>query len=231
MGAVEETAVSAGVAGRAVSDGEGAGAFRAAGVACSAESCRRVHHKTSEPDQRKLRSTRVETIYRSGRYRGRIPAAVRHRHQPSTVENYCCQGTTHRSWDRDRRPVRYPRPGTASPEATDPTPLLGIRPATSAITYKAEMSGVPVAVVDPRNTSRTCSQCGYCDKANRVSQATFRCRHCQWTGHADHNAACNIAALGHRTYRAAQSTAPIAATPPTASGNVSSKPGPSGPSS
>ena len=99
------------------------------------------------------------------------------------------------------------------------------------ITYKAEMSGVPVAVVDPRNTSRTCSHCGYCDKANRVSQATFRCRHCQWTGHADHNAARNIAALGHRTYRAAQSTAPIAATPPTASGNVSSKPGPSGPSS
>ncbi|AII04418.1 RNA-guided endonuclease InsQ/TnpB family protein [Rhodococcus wratislaviensis] len=99
------------------------------------------------------------------------------------------------------------------------------------ITYKAERAGVPVAVVDPRNTSRTCSQCGYCDKANRVSQATFRCRHCQWTDHADHNAARNIAALGHRTYRAAQSTAPIAATPPAASGNVSSKPGPSGPSS
>jgi IS605 OrfB family transposase len=99
------------------------------------------------------------------------------------------------------------------------------------ITYKAERAGVPVAVVDPRNTSRTCSQCGYCDKANRVSQATFRCRYCQWTGHADHNAARNIAALGHRTYRAAQSTAPIAATPPTASGNVSSKPGPSRPSS
>ncbi|WP_346842789.1 transposase [Rhodococcus sp. A14] len=92
------------------------------------------------------------------------------------------------------------------------------------ITYKAERSGVPVAVVDPRNTSRTCSQCGYCDKANRVSQATFRCRHCQWTGHADHNAARNIAALGHRTYRAAQSTAPIAATPPAASENVSTNP-------
>ncbi|MFE5701903.1 RNA-guided endonuclease InsQ/TnpB family protein [Rhodococcus koreensis] len=74
------------------------------------------------------------------------------------------------------------------------------------ITYKAEMAGVPVAVVDPRNTSRTCSQCGHCDKANRVSQATFRCRHCQWSGHADHNAARNIAALGRRMYRAAQST-------------------------
>jgi IS605 OrfB family transposase len=96
------------------------------------------------------------------------------------------------------------------------------------ITYKAARAGVHVAVVDPRNTSRTCSHCGYCDKANRVSQATFRCRHCQWTGHADHNAACNIAALGHRAYRAAQSTAPIAATSPTASGNVSSKPGPLG---
>ncbi|MHB8544561.1 MAG: RNA-guided endonuclease InsQ/TnpB family protein, partial [Leptospirales bacterium] len=32
------------------------------------------------------------------------------------------------------------------------------------ITYKAVMEGVSVVTVNPRNTSRTCSVCGYCDK-------------------------------------------------------------------
>ncbi|WP_308198242.1 transposase [Rhodococcus sp. ARC_M6] len=74
------------------------------------------------------------------------------------------------------------------------------------VTYKAEMAGVPVQVIDPRNTSRTCSRCGFCDEKNRRSQARFVCRECGWTAHADHNAARNIAALGHEKYWAAQST-------------------------
>ncbi|NMM86161.1 transposase [Rhodococcus sp. SRB_17] len=77
---------------------------------------------------------------------------------------------------------------------------------------KAEMAGVPVQVINPRNTSRTCSKCGYCDEKNRRSQARFECRECGWAGHADHNASVNIAALGHEKYWAAQSTVPIAAT-------------------
>jgi IS605 OrfB family transposase len=85
------------------------------------------------------------------------------------------------------------------------------------ITYKALAAGVPVAVVDPRSTSRTCHRCGRCDRANRPSQAVFRCRGCDWTGHADLNAALNIAALGYQSYRAAQSTVPKAATPLTSS--------------
>ncbi|RVW10940.1 transposase [Prescottella agglutinans] len=80
------------------------------------------------------------------------------------------------------------------------------------IEYKAEMAGVPVQVVDPRNTSRTCSQCGHCDAANRRTQSVFRCRGCGWAAHADHNAARNIALLGHKDYWAAQSTEPRAAT-------------------
>ncbi|WP_441347203.1 RNA-guided endonuclease InsQ/TnpB family protein [Rhodococcus sp. OK302] len=80
------------------------------------------------------------------------------------------------------------------------------------VTYKAEMTGVPVQVINPRNTSRTCSQCGFCDEKNRRSQARFECRECGWTAHADHNAARNIAALGHEKHWAAQSTVPIAAT-------------------
>ncbi|MFD0364894.1 RNA-guided endonuclease InsQ/TnpB family protein [Nocardia sp. GCM10030253] len=85
------------------------------------------------------------------------------------------------------------------------------------ITYKAHAAGLPVQVINPRNTSKTCHHCGHYDPANRPSQALFRCHDCGWTGHADHNAALNIAALGHQSYRAAQSTVPKAATPLTAS--------------
>lgn len=62
------------------------------------------------------------------------------------------------------------------------------------LTYKGQLYGVPVVTVDPRNTSRTCSRCGHCEKANRKSQCDFRCRQCGFACNADHNAAINIAA-------------------------------------
>lgn len=61
------------------------------------------------------------------------------------------------------------------------------------IAYKAQIAGVPVAKVDPRNTSRTCSKCGYIDKANRKSQSEFVCQHCGFSLNADVNGAINIA--------------------------------------
>lgn len=64
--------------------------------------------------------------------------------------------------------------------------------------YKAALLGIPVIAVDPRNTSRTCSACGHCEKANRVSQAEFKCRQCGYSTNADFNAAINIAARGSR---------------------------------
>ncbi len=64
------------------------------------------------------------------------------------------------------------------------------------IAYKAAIAGVPVERVDPRYTSRTCSQCGHCEKANRKSQSEFVCKHCQYCANADVNAAINIAAGG-----------------------------------
>jgi IS605 OrfB family transposase len=64
------------------------------------------------------------------------------------------------------------------------------------ITYKARLAGVPVALVDPRNTSRTCSQCGHCAKANRKTQAEFHCLSCGHQANADLNAAQNLRALG-----------------------------------
>lgn len=58
--------------------------------------------------------------------------------------------------------------------------------------YKARLAGVPLYTVDPRNTSRTCSVCGHCEKANRQSQASFLCKSCGFAAPADYNAACNI---------------------------------------
>lgn len=66
----------------------------------------------------------------------------------------------------------------------------------SFLSYKAQMNGVRVIAVDPRNTSRTCSACGHCEKANRKSQSEFVCKVCHHSQNADLNAALNIRALG-----------------------------------
>jgi len=60
------------------------------------------------------------------------------------------------------------------------------------VEYKAQLVGVPVVFVDPRNTSRGCCQCGHVAKANRQTQARFSCRQCGYTTNADFNAAINI---------------------------------------
>jgi len=63
------------------------------------------------------------------------------------------------------------------------------------IEYKAKLAGIPVVLVNPRNTSRTCSQCRHCEKANRKSQAVFSCKCCGYVANADKNAARNIRSL------------------------------------
>ncbi|NJO81451.1 MAG: IS200/IS605 family element transposase accessory protein TnpB [Blastochloris sp.] len=66
----------------------------------------------------------------------------------------------------------------------------------SCIGYKARRAGIPVVLVDPRNTSRCCLACGHTDKANRPNQSTFRCVSCGCAGHADTIAAENMRVLG-----------------------------------
>lgn len=61
------------------------------------------------------------------------------------------------------------------------------------ITYKAQLAGLPVVVVDPRNTSRTCPECGCVDKKNRPTQSEFSCVSCGFSGLADTIAAGIIA--------------------------------------
>jgi IS605 OrfB family transposase len=66
----------------------------------------------------------------------------------------------------------------------------------SFLAYKAKRAGVAFVEVDPAYTSQTCSACGWVDKRNRRCQAVFECGRCGFVGHADHNAAINIAARG-----------------------------------
>jgi putative transposase len=53
-----------------------------------------------------------------------------------------------------------------------------------------------VEKIKPALTSQRCSACGQVDRDSRESQAVFRCTACGFAGHADVNAAINIAA-GH----------------------------------
>jgi putative transposase len=62
------------------------------------------------------------------------------------------------------------------------------------VEYKAAAKGVPVILVDPRNTSRMCPSCGTIDKKNRPTRDEFRCVSCGLAGLADRIAATNIAA-------------------------------------
>jgi putative transposase len=66
----------------------------------------------------------------------------------------------------------------------------------ACISYKAALAGIPIALVDPRNTSRICPACGHTTKANRKAQATFKFVQCGCAGHADTIAAENIRVLG-----------------------------------
>jgi len=59
------------------------------------------------------------------------------------------------------------------------------------VEYKAAEYGIGVEQVDPENTSRRCSHCGFTHPDNRESES-FECQKCGHESHADCNAAKNI---------------------------------------
>jgi IS605 OrfB family transposase len=59
------------------------------------------------------------------------------------------------------------------------------------VAYKATEQGVEAVQVDPRNTSKRCSTCGFTHKDNRDGE-DFECQKCGYQNHADYNAAKNI---------------------------------------
>lgn len=79
---------------------------------------------------------------------------------------------------------------------------LNARGATVGVSFSfaassnTRLGGVPLILIDPRNTSGIGSVCGHCEKKNRKSQAEFLCGSCGHSMNADHNAALNIGAKG-----------------------------------
>ncbi len=59
------------------------------------------------------------------------------------------------------------------------------------VEYKAAEHCVEAVQVDPRNTSKRCSTCGFTHDDNR-HRGTFACQKCGYENHADYNAAKNI---------------------------------------
>ena len=70
------------------------------------------------------------------------------------------------------------------------------RELVDSVEYKAARLNIPIIHVDPCNTSKTCSRCGYASRHNRRKQGLFCCRGCGFEHNADANAAINIAARG-----------------------------------
>jgi IS605 OrfB family transposase len=68
------------------------------------------------------------------------------------------------------------------------------------ITYKAKILGVPLEIVNPKNTSITCYKCKNSYKENRESQSEFVCKKCGNKDHADINSAKNISYQGLLSY-------------------------------
>jgi len=58
-----------------------------------------------------------------------------------------------------------------------------------------------VVLVDAKYTSQKCSNCGYIDKRNRISQSEFVCKNCGSIFNADVNASLNILSLGKTLVR------------------------------
>jgi IS605 OrfB family transposase len=77
------------------------------------------------------------------------------------------------------------------------------------IAYKAKLAGVPVVLVDPRNTSRECPECGHISKRNRLRRDVFCCQRCGLAGPADHIAARNI--FGRAAVMQPDAARPVAA--------------------
>jgi transposase len=69
--------------------------------------------------------------------------------------------------------------------------VRSISPETTGVEYKANEYGIEVVQVDPRNTSKRYSTCGFTHDDNRLGEA-FACQQCGYENHADYNASKNI---------------------------------------
>jgi len=67
------------------------------------------------------------------------------------------------------------------------------------LTYKAVRAGIVVILVDPRDTSRGCPECGVADKRNRPTQSRFSCVGC---GHQEAADSVGVRNIRHKALQA-----------------------------
>lgn len=65
-----------------------------------------------------------------------------------------------------------------------------------SLSYKAVMSGGQVIKVSPKNTSKTCSKCGFVKEELSLQDRQFVCGGCGFVVHRDLNAAINVFRVG-----------------------------------
>lgn len=65
--------------------------------------------------------------------------------------------------------------------------------------FKSAEAGTTLALVDPRNTSRTCSMCGNVNSELPLSIRTYRYKCCDMAMNRDRNVAINILNKGLNT--------------------------------
>ncbi|GGE72151.1 putative transposase [Paenalcaligenes hominis] len=66
--------------------------------------------------------------------------------------------------------------------------------------YKMAWAEGWLVAVPPHYTSQTCPECGHCSKANRLTQAQFRCVECGVEENADEVGAINVLRAGHAQF-------------------------------
>jgi predicted RNA-binding Zn-ribbon protein involved in translation (DUF1610 family) len=93
------------------------------------------------------------------------------------------------------RPGRQSAPGYLA-QCRQLTQARGEHPWLAAGCQMVQQAPGRVVQITPHFTSQRCSACGHVDPKSRQSQARFVCTTCGFVGHADVNAARNIAA-GH----------------------------------
>ena len=60
------------------------------------------------------------------------------------------------------------------------------------LTYKCAMNGVYVSLVDPKNTSKSCSCCGNIDNQLNITKRVYECKECGLKIKRDHNSCINM---------------------------------------
>ena len=149
------------------------------------DAVRRRHQRNRERLQRRGTKGAKKALKRQSRRESNFRAAREPLHREG--HRRACQG--HRSRGSPSRNSAGFAAGLRFASGNEPaTRGWAFHQLRSFVEYKARLAGVFVVAVDPRNTSRTCSACGHCEKANRKSQAEFVCRHCGYSTNADRNA-------------------------------------------